>query len=138
MDQQMAQSFSLHQVALTQDSVKNTKVMVEAMKSTTVALKSQVKQWNVDAVEEMQDELSEWMEEAKEMQEMLGRSYGVPEDIDESELEAELELLQGDWQDTFLLTDDLPAVPSATNETNETTNETTDVAMTQKESLANE
>lgn len=35
----------------------------------------------------LQDELEDMMEQANEVQEVLGRSYGVP-DVDESELEA--------------------------------------------------
>ena len=40
----------------------------------------------------MQDELADMLEDANEVQDVLGRSYGVP-DIDEDELEAELDAL---------------------------------------------
>jgi len=40
----------------------------------------------------MQDEMADMLEQADEVQEALGRSYGTPE-IDEDELEAELDAL---------------------------------------------
>ena len=36
----------------------------------------------------MQDELEDMLEMAGEVQEVLGRSYGLPEDVDEDDLEA--------------------------------------------------
>ena len=36
----------------------------------------------------MQDEFEDMLEESNEIQEVLGRSYGVPEDVDEADLEA--------------------------------------------------
>ena len=44
----------------------------------------------------MQDDLADMLEEANEVQEVMGRTYGVPE-IDESELEAELDALGDDF-----------------------------------------
>lgn len=40
----------------------------------------------------MQDEMADMLEQADEVQDALGRSYGTPE-IDEDELEAELDAL---------------------------------------------
>jgi charged multivesicular body protein 5 len=40
----------------------------------------------------MQDDLADMLEDANEVQEALGRSYGMP-DVDEDELEAELDAL---------------------------------------------
>ncbi len=42
--------------------------------------------------QDLQDDLADMLEDANEVQEVLGRAYGVP-DIDEDELEAELEAL---------------------------------------------
>ncbi|KAJ3087601.1 hypothetical protein HK102_010688 [Quaeritorhiza haematococci] len=41
----------------------------------------------------IQDEMEDLLEQANELQDVIGRSYGVPEDIDEAELEAELDAL---------------------------------------------
>merc|ERR1719400_2940839 len=55
-------------------------------------MKKEYKNVNIDQIEDMQDELSDMMEDANEIQESLGRSYGMP-DVDEDELEAELDAL---------------------------------------------
>jgi charged multivesicular body protein 5 len=41
----------------------------------------------------MYDDMAELMEENDMIQEALGRSFATPEDLDESELEAELDAL---------------------------------------------
>ena len=42
--------------------------------------------------QDVQDEMADYLEQADEVQEALGRSYGVP-DIDEADLEAGLFLI---------------------------------------------
>jgi charged multivesicular body protein 5 len=42
----------------------------------------------------MQDEMEDLLEMANEVQETIGRAYGVPDDIDDEELEAELDMLE--------------------------------------------
>ena len=36
----------------------------------------------------MQDEMEDMLEQANEVMETMGRSYGLPEDVDEDDLEA--------------------------------------------------
>src|SRR5690606_37908203 len=38
--------------------------------------------------QDIQDEMADLMEQANEVQELMGRSYTLPEDIDENDLEA--------------------------------------------------
>lgn len=62
----------------------------------------------------MQDDLADMLEDANEVQEVLGRAYGVPE-IDEGDLEAELEALGDDFaldEDTSYL-DEAISAPEA-------------------------
>ena len=62
----------------------------------------------------MQDELEDYMDQANEIQEVMGRSYGMPE-IDDDELEAELDALGDDLaldEDTSYL-DDASKAPAA-------------------------
>ena len=72
--------------------LKDTKVTVNAMKTGLKEMKKEYKNVNIDQIEDMQDELADMMEDANEIQESLGRSYGIP-DIDEDELEAEIDAL---------------------------------------------
>ena len=45
-------------------------------------MKKEFKNINIDQVEDLQDELGDMMEEANEIQEAMGRQYGMP-DLDE-------------------------------------------------------
>merc|ERR1719195_820461 len=79
------------------------------------AMKKEYKNVNIDQIEDMQDELGDMMEDASEIQEALGRSYGMP-DVDEDELEAELDALGDEIaldDDTSYLDDAIsaPSVP---------------------------
>ena len=54
--------------------------------------------------QDLQDQLEDLTEDANEIQEVLGRSYGMP-DIDDAELEAELDALGGDSASAFSCVD---------------------------------
>ena len=45
-------------------------------------MKKEFKNVNIDQVEDLQDELADMMEDANEIQEVMGRQYGMP-DLDE-------------------------------------------------------
>merc|ERR1711863_164583 len=47
------------------------------------------KKINIGKIERMQDDLHDLMEDSNEIQDIMGRSYGMPE-VDDDELEAEL------------------------------------------------
>ncbi|KAI9347175.1 Snf7 family [Zopfochytrium polystomum] len=105
-DQLMQQSFNMEQASMTTENLKHTMVTVEAMKLANKEIKTQYKKINVDQIERMQDEMEDLLEQANEVQEIMGRSYGLPEDIDEADLEAELDALGDD------LTEETEEVPS--------------------------
>ena len=70
-------------------------------------MKKEYKKINIDKVEDLQvslcssfnvlpklqDEMEDMMLEANEIQEVMSRSYGINDDIDEAELEAEFDAL---------------------------------------------
>ncbi|GFO31744.1 charged multivesicular body protein 5 [Plakobranchus ocellatus] len=75
--------------------------------------KKAYKHVNIDQIENMQDELEDLMEQNNEIQEVMGRSYGMPE-VDDDELEAELDALGDELcldEDASYL-DDAVAAPS--------------------------
>merc|ERR1712114_109859 len=76
------QSFNMEQTNYTTQMLKDTKTTVDAMKVGVKEMKKEFKNINIDQIEDMQDELGDMMEEANEIQESLGRSYGMPE-VDE-------------------------------------------------------
>ena len=58
-------------------------------------MKKEFKKVNIEQIEDLQDDLADMLEDANEVQEVLGKAYGVP-DLDEDELEAELDALGDD------------------------------------------
>ncbi|KAI7695588.1 hypothetical protein SSS_00173 [Sarcoptes scabiei] len=88
----MQQSFNMEQTNMATQTLKDTQVTVEAMKLGVKEMKREYKKVNIDQIEDLQDDLADMMEDANEVQEALGRSYGMPE-VDEDELEAELEAI---------------------------------------------
>lgn len=90
------QSFNLEQSNYAIQTVKDTKTTVDAMKVGVKQFKKEYKTVNIDQIEDLQDELEDLTEQAGEIQEIMGRSYGMPE-IDDSELEAELDALGDDF-----------------------------------------
>ncbi|KAJ3289895.1 hypothetical protein HK104_007147 [Borealophlyctis nickersoniae] len=92
-DQLMQQSFNMEQASMATENLKTTLVTVDAMKSANKELKQQYKKINITKIERVQDEMEDLLEQANDIQETLGRSYGLPEDVDEDDLEAELDAL---------------------------------------------
>jgi len=88
-DQLSNQAFNMEQTNFATQSLKDTVVTVAAMKDANTSLKKQLKSVNIDDIENLQDDLTDMMESNNEIQEALGRSYGIG-DIDESELDDEL------------------------------------------------
>jgi charged multivesicular body protein 5 len=92
-DQLQQQSWNMEQAGMMQDNLKNTMTTVDAMKTTTKELKKQYGKIDIDKIERMQDEMADLMEMGNDIQESISRSYDIPEDVDEEELDAELEAL---------------------------------------------
>lgn len=92
-DQLQQQSWNMEQAGMMQDNLKNTMTTVDAMKTTTKELKKQYGKVNIDKIEQLQDEMADLMDMGNDIQESISRSYEVPEDVDEAELDAELEAL---------------------------------------------
>lgn len=92
-EQLQQQSWNLEQAGMMQDNLKNVMTTVDTMKTTSKALKQQYGKINLDKIERMQDEMADLMDMGNEINESISRSYDIPEDVDESELDAELDAL---------------------------------------------
>lgn len=92
-DQLQSQVWNMEQAQTMQDNLKNTMVTVDALRSTNKALRKEYGKVDVDKIERLQDEMADLLDVGNEIQESLARSYDVPEDVDEAELDAELEAL---------------------------------------------
>lgn len=92
-DQLQQQSYNMESAAMMQDNLQNVMTTVSTLKTTNAALKKQYGKIDIDKIERMQDEMQDLMEVGNEIQESISRSYDLPEEVDEAELDAELEAL---------------------------------------------
>lgn len=91
-DNLLQQSFNMEQANFATQTLKDTQTTVTAMKMGVKEMKREYKKIDIDNIEDLQDELEDMLEQANEVQEALGRNYGMPE-IDDDELQAELDAL---------------------------------------------
>lgn len=116
-DQLQSQSWNMQQAQMTTENLKNVMVTVDVMKQTNKDLKKQYGKINIDKIEDLQDEMADLLDISAEIQETMSRNYNVPDDVSESELDAELEALgeeleyeaaEGDAVPSYLEHEQLP------------------------------
>ncbi|XBJ13441.1 hypothetical protein VPH35_005611 [Triticum aestivum] len=90
------QTYNLDQVAFASEGIKDAQQTMTAMKAANKELKGMMKTVRIEDIDSMQDEMMDLMDVSNEIQETLGRSYNVPDDIDEEELMGELDALEAD------------------------------------------
>jgi charged multivesicular body protein 5 len=91
------QSFNMEQTNFATQQLKDTKTTVDAMKTGVKEMKREYKKVDIGKIEDLHDEMEDMLELAGEVQETLGRAYGLPDDVDEDDLEAELDALGDDF-----------------------------------------
>lgn len=98
LDQLQQQSYNMEQATMTTENLRNTMATFSAMEAANKEMKKSYGKIDLDKIENMQDEMQDLIEAANEVQETLGRSYGVPDEVDEEDLEAELDALAEEWE----------------------------------------
>merc|ERR1712014_467671 len=104
-------SLNMDQTNFAIQNMKDTQVTVSAMKAGMKEMKKETKKLNIGKIENMQDEMEDMMMDSEEIMGIMGRSYGIGNDIDDDELEAELEALGDD-----ILDDDCSYLDSVDNQ----------------------
>jgi charged multivesicular body protein 5 len=150
-DQLGNQQFNLDQTSFALDSIKDAQTTVAAMQAASKTLKKEHKKLNLNDIENMQDEMEgivslvltdinimainnddyccvvDMLEDAGEISEILGRSYGMPDGIEEEDLDAELACLEDEWaeegvaEDSALSESTMTSAPPAMTTTTATT-----------------
>ncbi|CAM9922906.1 unnamed protein product [Scytosiphon promiscuus] len=92
-DQMAGQQFNIEQTGFAIDSIKDTATTVAAMKDASKTLKADIKKIDINKVEDMTDDMADMMEDMNEINDIMGRSYNVGEELDEDDLDAELACL---------------------------------------------
>ncbi|KAF9534766.1 vacuolar protein sorting-associated protein 60 [Crepidotus variabilis] len=87
------QTFNMESTALATENLKNTMATLDAMQVANKELKKQYGKVDIDKIDDMHMEMEDLLEQANEIQETLGRSYAVPDELDEADLQAELDAL---------------------------------------------
>ena len=88
LEQLQQQTFNMEQAQMTTENLSNTMATVDAMQTANKQMRKQYGKIDIDKIDSIQDDLQDLIESATEVQETLGRSYGVPDEIDEADLEA--------------------------------------------------
>jgi len=100
LDSLQGQQFNVEQLNFNQQSIQDTINAAGAMKAAHQVQKQQLKEINLDQIEDMMEDIADLAMDTEEVNEIMSRNYSV--DVDEAELEAELDEL-----DEELLAEDL-------------------------------
>ncbi|KAF7301912.1 Vacuolar protein sorting-associated protein 60 [Mycena indigotica] len=88
------QTFNMESAALTTENLRNTMATFDAMQVANKEMRKQYGKIDIDKIENMHYDMEELLEQSNEISEIMGRSYAVPDELDEADLEAELDALQ--------------------------------------------
>ncbi|CAO3577751.1 unnamed protein product [Absidia cylindrospora] len=83
----------MEQAQMTTENLRSVMATVDAMQTANKEMKRQYKNVNLDKIDSLQDEMEDLLAQAGEVQETLGRSCNLPDNVDEDDLEAELDAL---------------------------------------------
>ncbi|GER40096.1 charged multivesicular body protein [Striga asiatica] len=122
------QTFNLDQVAFAAEGIKDAQQTMSALKSANKELKGMMKTVKIQDIDvcisflllftsiNLQDEMMDLMDVSNEIQESLGRSYNVPDDIDEDELMGDMGFeTEGDGVPSYLQPDKEPDLDGELN-----------------------
>lgn len=109
-DQLAGQQFNIDQASFGIESAKATVSTISAMKAANTELKTVMKNdLKIDDVDELVDDMAELMDEFQEINEALAQNFATPDDIDEADLEAELDMLGDELEEEFAEEDAVPS-----------------------------
>ena len=82
------QQFNVDQVKFNSETIQDTMQTMDALKAANAVQKDQMKNLNMDQMEDLFDDMADMMADQEEIQEIMTRSYNV--EYDETELMDEL------------------------------------------------
>eukprot|EP00916_Digyalum_oweni_P016402 GHVL01026909.1.p1 GENE.GHVL01026909.1~~GHVL01026909.1.p1 ORF type:complete len:216 (-),score=53.20 GHVL01026909.1:322-939(-) len=93
-DQLIGSQMTMENVDLTNQQFETTRITAENLKYSVKAIKGQMNKIKIDEIEKAQDDLQDLMMDAEEINEIMSRSYALPDSVDDESLEAEFALLE--------------------------------------------
>eukprot|EP00123_Amoebidium_parasiticum_P019442 comp25587_c0_seq1/m.47008 comp25587_c0_seq1/g.47008 ORF comp25587_c0_seq1/g.47008 comp25587_c0_seq1/m.47008 type:complete len:219 (-) comp25587_c0_seq1:74-730(-) len=113
-DQLSQQAFNMEQAHFATQSMKDATTTVAAMKAGVKDMKKAYKTVNINEIDSLQDDMEDMLDLTNEINEALGRSYGLGDEISDADLDAELEALGDDlFEADASYLDEATAMPSA-------------------------
>lgn len=97
-----SQVMNVERTVFALETAKDTQTTVNALREATKQLKVEHEKISISEVEDIQDDLAELLQDQEDLQEILGRSYGLPDGLDEADLEAELAGLEAEFESAAL------------------------------------
>ncbi|SOV19249.1 vacuolar-sorting protein SNF7, putative [Plasmodium gaboni] len=90
----MGIQFNIDQIKYANDNVQLSIDTYKALQNTSKVLKKNIKKVNINKIEKLQDDLFDYIEDTKEIGNILSSSYDIPLNLDEQEIDAELALIE--------------------------------------------
>ena len=117
-DTLQTQTFNMEQASMTTENLKNVMATVDAMKTANKEMRRQYGKINIDKIDSLQDEMADLIDQSNDISEIFGRSYNVPDEVDEEELEAELDALGDEFDLEDEIKDGEGVIPSYLEDVN--------------------
>ena len=121
---------------MTTDNLRNVMSTVDAMKQANKDMRRQYGKIDVDKIDRLQDEMADLIDQSNDLSEVMGRSYNVPDEVDEDELEAELEALGDEFEMEEAAKENESGIPSYLEEVAAPTDELKVPPTTEQEAEA--
>uniref|UniRef100_A0A383VAB0 Charged multivesicular body protein 5 n=1 Tax=Tetradesmus obliquus TaxID=3088 RepID=A0A383VAB0_TETOB len=93
------QQFNMEATRFQVESIQDTVQTVQALKAANSQMKGAMKankELDLSFIDSLQDELADMADLTNEINEAMGQNYAIPDDVDEADLMAELDALEGD------------------------------------------
>jgi charged multivesicular body protein 5 len=112
-DMAAGQQFNIDQASFGIESAKANVSTIAAMKAANKELKRTLKKdLDIDEVDDLADDMAELMDDFDQINEALGRNFSTPDDLDEADLDAELEMLGDELEDELFEENEADSTPS--------------------------
>mmetsp|Transcript_21766 Transcript_21766/g.36001 ORF Transcript_21766/g.36001 Transcript_21766/m.36001 type:complete len:220 (+) Transcript_21766:119-778(+) len=98
-DNLSSQAFNIDQAKFAHESAKETIEVVAAMKQGHAEMKKAYKKIDINELEDLHDDMADLLMDASEINDVMGRSYGLPDEVDEADLENELAALEDEMDE---------------------------------------
>eukprot|EP01025_Chloroclados_australasicus_P014024 TRINITY_DN16569_c0_g1_i1.p1 TRINITY_DN16569_c0_g1~~TRINITY_DN16569_c0_g1_i1.p1 ORF type:complete len:272 (-),score=37.68 TRINITY_DN16569_c0_g1_i1:216-1031(-) len=93
-DSMFSQQMNLQNAQFMTQQLQDTADQVKVMKDAHKQIQKQMKNFNVDDVEKLQDQMQDLAWDQEEIQEIMGRSFATQDYVDDDELLGELDLIE--------------------------------------------